>query len=254
MLALILCTVAASCASPPGVQDMRAAEGPARVQPDVVERHAEEIDGELPRRAAGSQQEFAAAAYIVAHLQNAGYRTRLDAVPVADLVRSTNVRSLTGGAPEIVVAVIYDNSVGDRPAGSSIGFLLELARAAAVADVQDVAFSALGAEHARESGGSLGSRRLAQLLVEEESRPRLVVVIGPVAAGAPLFARGSGAERVEAAGNGHAGTSVPEGGAAAADAAKILGKVADEHVVVGGDPRELGRVLLELLAELGSLR
>lgn len=153
--------------------------GPPEIQPDVVAQHAAQFEDDLPQRPAGSQQEFAAATYITAHLQQAGYVVELDAVPVEDLVRSSNVIALppSGEKPEIVVTVAYDTG---RTAGSAttIGTFLELARALRVA-VPDhsVEFVALGAELTEVNGGSLGSRRLIKVFLDEGVRPEIVVIV-----------------------------------------------------------------------------
>lgn len=210
-------------------------------------KHAHEMDTELPLRRAGSQEEFAAAAYIVAHLQDAGYVTRLDAVPVGDLVRSTNVRTTPGSPARILVAVLYDNAATAPATGADIGLFLELARAAALrGDQEEIVFAALGAEHSPQSGSHLGSRRLAQLLSDAGDAPRIAVLLSGIAPGAPVFATGTppdalqdlltrpGAKPVH-------GTSAQS---VAADAARVLGRVADHHVMIGGDPIEVARILL----------
>src|SRR5688572_23168853 len=57
-------------------------EGPPEIQADVIARHAEQFESDLAERAPGSQEEFAAATYMTAHLQRAGYVVRLESVPV----------------------------------------------------------------------------------------------------------------------------------------------------------------------------
>src|SRR5688500_17656446 len=85
-------------------------EGPPQVQREVIARHAEQFEQDLATRPAGSQQEFAAATYLTAHLQQAGYVVRLEDVPVADTVRSSDVigRPPSGADPKVVVTVSYD--------------------------------------------------------------------------------------------------------------------------------------------------
>jgi hypothetical protein len=127
----------------------------------------------LRDRVAGSQGELAAATYILGHLQQVGYIVLLDAVPVSDLVRSTNVvaRPPSGADPEFVVAVPYDAPSDPR----ALGLWLELARALRVASPRHaVEFVALGAEQR----SARGSRRLARQLVDENADP-VIVTIGP---------------------------------------------------------------------------
>ena len=149
-------------------------EGPPQVQSEVIERHAEQFEQDLATRPAGSQQEFAAATYLTAHLQQGGYVVRLEDVPVANTVRSSNVIGLppSGADPRIVVTVSYDTPSDrpDRDAGD-IGAFLEVARALRVTQADhDVEFVALGAQ----SEDMLGARRLAQLLIEAEVEPQIV--------------------------------------------------------------------------------
>ena len=146
----------------------------------AVERHATQFDRDLASRPAGSQQEFAAASYLTAHFQKAGYLVELDAVPVEDLVRSSNVVALPPSReePAIVVAAGYDTTPGSRPAGATLGTLLEVARALRVAVPEhSVQFVALGAEHTGLGGGRLGSRRLARVLQDAELDPEIVQLV-----------------------------------------------------------------------------
>lgn len=140
-------------------------------------QHASQFEDDLPHRPAGSQQEFAAATYITGHLQQAGYLVELDAVPVEDAVRSSNVIALppSGEEPEIVVVVAYDTGAQNLDAGTSIGTFLEAARALrVVVPNHSVQFVALGAENTRLDGGSLGSRRLIRILQEDGVEPQIV--------------------------------------------------------------------------------
>lgn len=171
-LALILFV---SCTSNETPRPDASPSGPPSIQPEVVESHAEQFEEELPERAAGSQQEFAAATYITAHLQQAGYVVEFDAVPVANTVRSTNVVGLPPSTedPEYLVAVAYD--AAGTP--GSIAAFLEIARALRVA-VPDhsVEFVALGAESA--SGNRLGSRRMINLLLDRDLQPHVIHLEG----------------------------------------------------------------------------
>ncbi|MEA2447131.1 MAG: hypothetical protein QOK47_768, partial [Actinomycetota bacterium] len=178
---LIVLLVAGSCA--PGSDrpaPTPSEAGPPDIQFDVVARHAEQFNIDIGSRPAGSQEEFATATYITGHLQQAGYTARLDAVPVADTVKSTNVIALApSGSPEVVVAIPYDTEPGSgADYGTGLGLFLELARALHVRDPDhSVAFVALGAERTDVNGGSLGSRRLAQFLVDEELDPMVVSIL-----------------------------------------------------------------------------
>ena len=155
-------------------------EGPPEVRVEVVEDHAAQFDEELSDRAAGTQQEFAAATYITAHLQKAGYAVALRSVPFKDLVRSTNVVGLPpgGGDPRAVVTVAYDTTSSTPHLGRDIGLFLELARAASVADPDhDVEFVALAAELTGLGEGNLGSRALAAELEEIDPAPVVIALM-----------------------------------------------------------------------------
>ena len=146
--------------------------GPPSVRRDVVQDHAAQFDNELSERLAGSQQEQAASQYVLGHLQQAGYFVQLDAVPVGDLVESTNLVALppSGEDPETIVTVAYDSPGESTASGAAVGTFLELARALyAAAPDHRVEFVALGAETSAEH---LGSRRLAQQLREAGARCR----------------------------------------------------------------------------------
>lgn len=163
--------------------------GPPTIQPDVIERHAQQFEEELPDRIAGSQQEFAAATYITAHLQQAGYVVEFDAVPVANTVRSTNVVGLPPSTkdPDYLVTVAYD--AAGRP--DAIGTFLEVARALrAAVPAHSVEFVALGAESAQVDGGHLGTRRLIKLLQDRELRPKVFLLADSSEEGDPFEAAG----------------------------------------------------------------
>lgn len=149
-------------------------EGPPSVQREVIARHAEQFETDLDSRPAGSQEEFAAATYVTAHLQQAGYVVRLEDVPVADTVRSSDVIGLppSGEDPAVVVTVSLDTPIGEPDGdGSDIGALLEIARALRVAEAaHDVEFVALGAQ----AEDMLGARRLARLLLDADVDPQIV--------------------------------------------------------------------------------
>lgn len=156
--------------------------GPPDIRIDVVRDHADQFAVDLPDRRAGSQEELAAATYITGHLQQAGYVVLLDAVPVRDLVRSTNVvaRPPSGADPDVVVAVPYDTSPEAPDYSEALGLFIELARALRVREPDhSVGFVALGAE----SSGRRGSRRLAQEMIDEGADPTIIELqhIGPEA-------------------------------------------------------------------------
>ncbi len=229
--------------------------GPPEVDLRAVARHARQFDHELAGRTAGSQQEEIAAGYILGHLQQAGYVARLDGVPVADLVRSTNVIAVapSGEDASVLVAVAYDSSK-DRPSeGDAVGLFLEVARALRVLDDDhSVEFVALGAEHATVGGGHLGIRRLAQLL-EEDGRDPFVVLIGDMAEAAPFSAKGPGAglfSLVSKPTNPPRKSLPPDAGSLAALA--VLEDAGLNAAVVGGDTRDVGRALLGFLLQQGS--
>lgn len=187
----------------------------------------------------GSQEELAAASYILGHLQQAGYVPLLDSVPVGNLVESTNVVALPvdGGAPKTLVAVAY-GSAGAASGGDAIGVFLELARALQVLNPDhSVAFVALGAEYSPRLGGSLGTRRLLRYLQDEGLTPHVIAL----STAARLSATGSRAEEiVDAAGEGRAEESLRE---------DIFDRLRLEHTAVAGPPTEVGRALLKYLAD-----
>ncbi len=221
------------------------------MDPAAVEQHADQFGQDVPVRRPGSQQELAAATYLLGHLERAGYAVRLDAVPVADLVRSTNVVTVPpeDDTPGVLVAVIYDTG----PSGSDetdLGIFLELARASAVSGggSPKARFAALGAEHSSESGGHLGSRRLAQVLLEGKDEMALSILIA--GGGDSLMLGGSyqksAADLAEAGGW---ASSVFSGDPFAQETSDILGRVVDADLIVAGPPEVVGPFLLELIDE-----
>jgi hypothetical protein len=217
-----LALVATACVSedppPPAVT----ASGPPRVDVVTVQRHAEQFDDDLGSRPAGSQEEFLAATYILGHLQQAGYVPLLDAVPVGNLVRSTNVVAPppAGRPPAIVVAVAYDAGPNDS-SGDAVGTFLELARALAVREPNHgVEFVALGAE--RTTDEHLGARRLAKQLVDDQISPVVITL-----------------EIVE--GESAAMRDAPTG--------SVFAAAGFAHRVAIGSVEPLGRMLLDFLAD-----
>ena len=250
--AALLATSGAACTPAARTRPEVVPTGPAEVDLQTVASHAHQFDEELAHRTAGSQQEEVAAVYILGHLQQAGYVARLDAVPVADLVRSTNVIAVppSGGDPRVVVAVAYDVGEDGDDGGEEVGLFLELARAMRVADEDhSVEFVALGAQHATISGGHLGVRRLAQLLHEEGQEP-FVVVIGRTANGAPFHADGPGEElfSFESAPTNPPRKTVPSDPSSVA-AVRVLTEAGLDAAVVGGDAKDIGRAVLGFLLE-----
>ena len=252
--ALLLLT---SCTSASSEPEPARAGGPPRVLTEVVRRHAIQFDEDLKNRFAGTQQEEAAAAYILGHLQREGYAVRLEAVPVANTFNSTDVIALppSGEAPEALVAVAYDTAEGAEGNGEGIGVFLELARALAVArPLHSVGFAALGAERTTVEGGHLGSQRLARLLLDEGQRPVVITIEGivrPLAAG--FAVAGEAAAPLEQRAR---ELGVPRGllpsGAAGRDLlgrAEVFRAAGLDHAAVAGGARQVGRVVLDFLLE-----
>ena len=226
--------------------------GPPTVQLEDVEEHAAQFDDDVPERPAGTQNEEAASVYLLGHLQQAGYIVRLEAVPVRNLVRSTNVVGAPPSAedPVAVVVVPYDTGEDTGPTGASLGLFLELARALRVA-VPDhsVEFAALGAEHADVPGDRLGSRRLIRGLLDDDFDP-VVIVLGPIGRGAGFFARGPAAPAINAAAE-SAGVEFPSSPLKTMPDEQLWQRAGLEYAVVGGGADGVGQVLLEFLTERG---
>ena len=224
--------------------------GPPDVRVDVVREHAEQFSEDIPERRAGSQEELAAATYITGHLQQAGYIVLLDAVPVKNLVRSTNVvaNPPSGDEPQVVVAVPYGSAPAAPDIPEALGVFLELARALRVRDPEhSVEFVALGAEFTDLAGGRLGSRRLAQLLLDEDVDP-VVVVLDGVSDEAPLSIRGTAANEIAEA----AGPRDGDGSAQDLSPDELIWQRAGlDFAYVRGPPEEIGPLLLDYLAAAG---
>jgi hypothetical protein len=224
--------------------------GPPAVELDRVQRHAREFDAEIADRPAGSQNEQAASIYLLGHLQQAGYIVLLDAVPVGNLVRSTNViaEPPSGDDPTVVVAVRYDTSEGYNSSGGALGLFLEAARALRVAvPGHSVEFVALGAE---VSTNQLGSRRLIRQLLDDDLDP-IVILIENVSEKWGFSVRGGAAPELYGIAQG-LGVSVP-----ASPTAKSLPRDLPwirsglTYAAVSGTPGDVARVLLEYLQERG---
>ena len=247
-LTLAVAVFAASCGGPTSRPSEVDPSGPPEVRPDVVARHAEQFDGELEDREAGSQEEQGASQYVLGHLQRAGYFVRLDAVPVANLVESTNLVALppSGEDPHTYVVVAYDTFGSETPSGEAIGIFLETARALYSADRDHrVAFAALGAE---ASDDHLGSRRLAQQLRDEGGDVRVVSIVpgeGEVGAAGALvddFEQAASSESVTLGG-------APEQSIYELD---VFARAGFDSLVVTGPPVDLGAVLLAFLRDSGE--
>lgn len=243
--ALALALAALACGPPRRTAALPAPSGPAAVRAQAVAEHAAFFGGEAAERPAGSAAELAASTYLVAHLQRAGYVVRLEPVPVADALRSTDVEALApGGEARVVVAVPYDSGPA-QATPEALGLFLELARAARVAAPRHhVSFVALGAESSPERGGLLGSRRLVRLLADARAEPFVVLLAdvgaGPAAAGGPDVARLYAA--AARAGVEPSRTDQPP------PSARVFSAAGIEHAWVAGDPQALGRLLLALAA------
>jgi hypothetical protein len=239
MTVVALATMCAACvgtAEPPDLEG----SGPPNIREEVVRQHAREFSTELADRDPGSQGEQAASFYILGHLQQAGYVIRLDAVPVGNLVSSTNLMALPPGGddPEVVVPVSYDSG-GDL----ALAVFLELARALHVADPEhSVEFVALGAEKDR-----LGSRRLARVLLDEDLDPVVVTLEITQAGVGDVFVDGDGATaaglRRTAEQLGFEAEVPPPG----SNQQTVFERAGLDQVDVRGQPVEVGRVVLEYL-------
>ena len=219
--------------------------GPPSVQPNVVTRHAEQFDEDLEVREPGSQQELAAASYILGHLQQAGYAPLLDAVPVKDLVKSTNVVASppNGEDPSVVVAVPYDSGGILEGRGAVVGTFLELARALNRADPgHRVGFVAMGAQ----SFKARGAVRLVSFLRDRDARPLIVTLEGP-GVGLRFEASGDRAGEVMRVAGSRAAEDPTEVRGVPLDLDEVFEDAGLENMSILGDPDVVGEVLLEWL-------
>lgn len=218
--------------------------GPPRVRPPMVERHEREFAEDDPKRPAGSQAEGLAATYLLGHLQQAGYLVRLDNVPVGDLIRSSNVMALPpdGGDATAIVAVAYDTPPGESGGGEPIGTWLEIARALRVVEPEhSIGFVGLGADNADIEPGRLGSRRLAQLLLDEGVDPGIILIVGTVA-GEGLTLKGELAPELA-----NAAESVGVDATVESGDVEVFEDAGFHAAEIGGDAISVGRTLLEFL-------
>lgn len=248
ILVLILGTVVPGCVrhtTPTGEEPPP--QGPPVISYDVVRQHATQFDVDLPDRPPGSQHELAAASYILGHLQLAGFSPRLDSVPVADAVNSTNVVAMppNGAEPEFMITVPYDTDGSARQHGLEIGLFLELARALSVADPDHrVSFVALGAE----SAFGRGTRRLAQFLIDEDLSPSIVTVRNITADPSSVYTAGSCAVSSGAPGPGD-GLGACRGPTLGGD---VFTSAEMEHTIIEGDVRSVGEALFDFLLRTQS--
>jgi len=245
---IVVSILALGCSPAPSPKSTSSeAPGPPNARPDVIERHATQFADELPERPPGGNEEQVAASYILGFLQQARYPGRLDGVPVADLIRSTNVIGTppTGATPEYLVAVPYGTPPNEALDASSIGVFLEVARALTVRKPDhSVEFVALGAEFAEQEAGTLGSRAMASLLLDESLEPQ-IIYLSPELSGDSFYAKGPLASEFEPASS--EGTALlPEVALAAAAAYRTEGF---EVTVIDGDPDEVAATLLEFLSQ-----
>jgi hypothetical protein len=226
--------------------------GPPTPEASVIDDHATQFADELARRPAGSQQEQIAATYILGHLQQAGYPARLDAVPVGDLVRSTNVIGVPpqGDEPRYVIAVPYDTPRGQALDAHAIGVFLEVARALSVRDLDHaVEFVALVAEFTEQGEGSGGSRALVERLTDEGIAPE-IVYLSPtlILGGAPgdgFYAEGSLADQLEEVTT----AEKQNAGPAVRSSLKLYEEAGFEATLIGGVPEVVAQKLIEFLAD-----
>lgn len=236
------------CTGAPRSEDpLPDAPGPPDPRPEAIERHATRFADELPERPPGSNEEQVAASYILGFLQQAGYPARLDGVPVADLVRSTNVIGTPpGGAdPEYLVAVPYGTPPNEALDAHSLGVFLEVARSLSVRDLgHQVEFVALGAEFAEQEKGTLGSVAMASLLREESFEPQ-IIYLSPVMSGDASYAAGPLAREFEP----DAVSSEPPVDQVAEAAADAYRNEGYDVTIVNGDPVEVAGTLTAFLSE-----
>ena len=243
-----------SCQSTPvddGASGIPDPSGPPQIQYDVVRRHAQQFDVDIPSRPPGSQLELAAASYILGHLQLAGYSPRLDRVPVADQVTSTNVVAFppAGSEPEYLVMVAYDTPLSDKlqrsQHGPEIGLFLELARALAVAEPEHrVAFVALGAESAEHRG----TRRLARFLLDEGVEPSVLWIVSGERGGESIGVSGS----CQGPGSGWSQSFTDEGCVAGGSDGLAITAAGFQQTRIKGDTDRIGAALFDFLTRAES--
>ena len=253
LLACLAVVALGACSSSDSGADPRPEpSGPPNVEASVIDDHAAQFADEVARRPAGSQQEQIAATYILGHLQQAGYPVRLDAVPVGDLVRSTNVIAVPpeGDEPRYLIAVPYDTPPGETLEAHAIGVFLEVAKTLSVRGLDHaVEFVALGAEFTELGDGSRGSRALVETLTEEGVAPELVYLspnlIDDGAPGDGFYAEGPLADQLEEVTTAEKRVADP----AVRSSLKLYEDAGLEATLVGGAPEAVARELIEFLAD-----
>lgn len=236
----MICVALVACQEEPPVTTEGA--GPPEIQLEVVEQHAEQFEADVPVREPGSEEEAAAASYILGHLQLAGYVPLLDSVPVENLVASTNVVARPAANPTALVAVGFGSSPREiRPGGEAIGIFLELARALKVAEPDhSVAFVALGTQAPSGPSDLLGTRRLLAYLEDQKVEPE-IITISMGGEGESLAAVGAHARELIGSADGLALALPPT-------AEDVYQEAGLEHTSVRGPPELLGPALLEYLS------
>ena len=225
-----------SCSSEPEAPVVTEGSGPPTVRVDVVQGHEVQLDKELGPRPPGSQQEQIASQYVLGHLQRAGYLVRLDAVPVGNLVESSNLLAVppSENDPKVIVVTGYATPPKQAEGGEEVGFLLELARAFNVASPDhDAEFGALGADIPPERRGA---RRLARLLLDEGVQAQ-IVEIGEIEDGAPVTIKGALA------------AAISENAATDDFVESLFTDAGFQWAIASGDPADLSRTLLGYLKE-----
>ncbi len=249
VLLLLVAVSGIACTASSPARDPAEVEGPARVEMTTVEEHAEQFNTDVPVREAGSQEEQAAASYITGTLQRNGYLVRLEAVPVGDLVSSSNLIGQPPGGelPQVIVTVAYGTDGDGDSDGLALGLFLELARALNVEEPDhQVFFVGLGAEDAEAEGGYLGSRRLAQMMTDEDWDP-LVVQLIDITEGGQLGASGDRADEFIEAMTATTGPFVEFDPGSVTVEVDVFARAGFESLLVTGDAEKLSEVLLDYL-------
>lgn len=252
LLACLAVVALGACSSSDSTGDPRPEpSGPPTVEASVIDDHAAQFTDEVPRRPAGTQQEQIAATYILGHLQQAGYPVRLDAVPVGDLVHSTNIIAVPprGDQPRYLIAVPYDTPPDEALDAHAIGVFLEVARALAVGGLDHaVEFVALGAEFTKQGDGSRGSRALVERLTEDGVAPEMIYLSPNLiddGAGDGFYAEGPLADQLEEV------TTIDKQIAdpTVRSSLKLYENAGLEATLVGGAPEAVAQGLIEFLAD-----
>jgi hypothetical protein len=250
VLALLLSApMMAACAGGSISGDLADAEGPPHVEMSTLREHAEQFDTDVPVRIAGSQEEQAAAGYITGTLQRNGYLVRLEAVPVGDLVNSSNLIGQPADveSPQVIVVVSYGTDEDGDEDGLALGLLLELARALNVEEANhEVFFVGVGADDAEVEAGYLGSRRLARMMLDEDWDP-LVIQLTDIDEGGQLGASGDRADEFIEAMTATTGPFVEfDRGSVDVDV-DVFAKAGFDSLLIAGDAEKLAEVLLDYL-------